>query len=129
MESGPLESSGFLSSLRSLGEGLVSGVQRRLELFSLEVQEEKYRLIQIFLWISGAIFSAVMAITFLSLTLVYLFWESARIAVLVGLTVFYAGTFVTVVVGFRRYLARQPHPFAATLEELKEDRECIRKEN
>ena len=70
-----------------------------------------------------------MAITLASLTLVYLFWESARIVVLGGLAGLYGGSFIAIVIGFRRYLARQPRPFAATLEELQEDRSCIRKEN
>ena len=30
---------------------------------------------------------------------------------------------------FRRFLARQPAPFAATLEEIGEDRACIRPTN
>ena len=122
------EAPGLLHSLRTLGDGLVTGLHSRLELLALELHEEKYRLIQIFFWISGAVFSAVMAITFVSLTLVYVFWESARLAVLGGLAFFYVGAFVTIVVVFRRFLARQPRPFAATLEELQEDSACIRKE-
>ena len=118
---------GILSSLRALGEGLIASVQDRVELVSLEVQEEKYRLIQTFIWISAAMFSTVMALTFVSLTLVYLFWESARLIVLGGLAVFYGAAAAATILAFRRYLARQPRPFAATIEELKEDRACIPK--
>jgi uncharacterized membrane protein YqjE len=120
---------GYLSSLRSLGDGLLASVQDRLKLFSIELQEEKFRLIQTFVWISAAVFSGMMAITFASLTLVYLFWESARLAVLGGLTVLYTGALVVIIIAFRRYLARQPNPFAATLHEIREDRACIRTEN
>ena len=120
---------GYLSSLRSLGEGLLASVQDRLELFTVELQEEKFRLIQTFIWISAAVFAGMMAITFASLTLVYLFWESARLAVLGGLTVLYAGALVVIMIAFRRYLARQPKPFAATLHEIGEDRACIRTES
>ena len=119
----------YLSSLRALGDGLLSSVQGRLELFSVELQEEKFRLIQTFIWISAAVFAGMMAITFASITLVYLFWESARLAVLCGLTLFYVGSLVAVVIAFRRYLARQPKPFAASLSEIGEDRACIRTEN
>ena len=120
---------GFLSSLRSLGDGFLASVQDRLELFAVELQEEKFRLIQTFIWISAAVFTGMMAITFASLTLVYLFWESARLAVLGGLTVLYAGALVVIIIAFRRYLARQPSPFAATLHEIGEDRACIRTES
>jgi uncharacterized membrane protein YqjE len=70
-----------------------------------------------------------MAITFASLSLVYIFWESARLAVLVGLTIVYAGGFTAIVVAFKRYVSRQPNPFSATLHELGEDRACIRTRN
>jgi uncharacterized membrane protein YqjE len=125
----PPAPTGFVAALRMLADGLLAGVQDRLELFSLELQEEKFRLIQIFVWISAAIFAGVMAITFASLTLVYLFWENARLTVLTSLTAGYAGIFVAIVLAFRRYLARQPRPFSASLQEIKSDRACIRTEN
>ena len=129
MEIAPPPAPGFLGSFRALGEVLLGTVQDRLELFSVELQEEKLRLIEIFVWISAAVFSGVMAITFASLTLVYLFWESARLAVLGGLTLFYAAGLVAIVLAFRRFIARQPRPFSATRQELGEDRACIRAKN
>ena len=120
---------GIIGSLRSLGDGLLSSVEDRLELFAVEVQQEKFRLIQMEFWIWGVIFSGMMAITFASLAMVYLFWESARVAVLGGLAVMYSVAFVGIIVAFRRFLIRQPLPFEGTLRELREDRECIRSEN
>lgn len=117
---------GFVASLRSLADGVLASAQDRLELFSLELQEEKFRLIQMFVWISAGVFTAMMAATFASLTLVYLFWDSARLAVLVGLTLLYTGLLVAIVLALRGFLARQPVPFAATLHEIGEDRSCIR---
>ena len=119
---------GFVGSLRSLGDGLLAVVQDRLKLVSIEVQEEKFRLIRTFVWISAAVFAGMLTITFASLTLVYLFWETARVAVLGGLTALYAGALTVIIVAFRRYLARQPNPFAATLHEIGEDLACIRTE-
>jgi uncharacterized membrane protein YqjE len=129
MEPNPPESGGYLSALRSLGDGFLAGVQDRLALFTVELQEEKFRLVQTFIWISAAVFTGVMAVTFVSLAVVYFFWESARLAVLCGLGLVYCAAFVAIIVAFRRYLARQPSPFAATLHELGEDRECIRPRN
>jgi len=117
---------GYLSSLRSLGDHLLAALQDRVQLFAVEMQEEKFRLIQTFVWISAALFTGMMAVTFASLTLVYLFWESARLAVLGGLAFFYAGAMVVIVLAYRRYRARQPNPFAATLHEIGQDRACIR---
>ena len=120
---------GFLSSFRLLGDSLLATVQDRLELFSVELQEEKFRLILTFIWISAAIFTGMMAIAFASLTLVYLFWESARLFVLGGLTLLYALALVIIIVSFRRFIARQPSPFSATRQEIGKDRTCIRNES
>jgi uncharacterized membrane protein YqjE len=116
---------GLLGSVRSLADNLLGSVHDRIELISVELQEEKQRLIQIFVWISAAIFTGMMAIAFASFTVVFLFWESARLAVLIGLTVLYTGAAIATVMMLRRQIARQPKPFAASLQELKSDRACI----
>ena len=126
MEPAMPASGGILGSLRHLGDGLLACVQDRFELLAVEIQEEKFRLIQTIVWISAAVFSGIMAIAFASLTLVYLFWDGARLAVLGGLTLFYAAATVGVIAAFRRFIARQPRPFSATRQEIGEDRACIR---
>jgi uncharacterized membrane protein YqjE len=120
---------GIIGSLRSLGDGLLASVEDRLELFAVEVQQEKFRLIQMEFWIWGVIFSGMMAITFASLAMVYLFWESARVAVLGGLAVMYSVAFVVIIISFRRFLIRQPLPFEGTLRAIREDRSCIRNDS
>jgi len=129
MQTAPSAPAGILDSFRVLGDSLLATVQDRLELFSVELQEEKFRLILTFIWISAAVFTAMMAIAFASLTLVYFFWEGARLAVLGGLTLFYVGALVLIILAFRRYIARQPSPFSATRQEIGKDRTCIRNES
>lgn len=129
MASASAPPAGYLSALRSLGDQLLASVQQRVELFGAELHEQKFRLIQTFIWISAVVFTAMLTVIFASLTLVYVFWESARLAVLGGLTLVYAAGLVAIIVAFRRYLARQPAPFAATLEEIATDRACIRNTN
>lgn len=129
MDTDPPAPPGLLDSLRTLADGLLATVQDRVTLLSLELQEEKFRLIQAFVWISVAVFSGFMALAFASLAVVYLFWEQARLAVLGVLCLFYAAVALGVVLAFRRHLARLPRPLAGTLEELAADRTCIRKEN
>jgi len=121
--------SGLLGALRSFGESLIGTVQDRLELVSVELHEEKIRLIQMFIWISAALFAGMMTLTFASLTLVYALRDGARLAALGGLALLYAAALTIIVVAFRRYLARQPKPFAASLQEIREDRACIRTES
>jgi uncharacterized membrane protein YqjE len=121
--------SGLLGSLRALLDGLLGSAHDRLELLALELHEEKYRLIQIFIWISAIVFFVMLAMVFVSLALVILLWDTARVAVICSLAGGYVLAAVGTVLGFRRYLKRQPKPFAGTLKELREDRECIRTEN
>lgn len=122
-------STSILDSVRGLADTLLKTVEDRIELISAELQEEKLRLLQAFIWITAAIFAGVLAITFASLTVVYLLWDSARLAALGGLTLLYAAITVTIIVSYRRYRAKQPKPFAATLQEIKIDRVCIQPEN
>ncbi len=129
MEIPSTPSAGILDSVRTLADSLLATVQDRIELISVELQEEKFRLIQTFIWISAAIFTAVMAIMFASITVVYLLWDSARLAALIGLTAVYAAAAAAIVVAFRGYIARQPKPFAATLQEIKTDRSTIQAGN
>ncbi len=120
---------GLMASMRLLADSLVGNVHDRLQLLGIEVQEEKFRIIQSFLWIAAMVFAGSMAVIFASLALVYLFWESARLAVLGGLALFYALAFLAVLRGFNQWRAQQPEPFAGSLKELAEDRACIRSEN
>jgi uncharacterized membrane protein YqjE len=119
-------SGGLLGSLRGLADTVIVSARERLELLGLELQEEKLRFVQSLIWIAAAVFTAMLAITFASITIVFLFWETARLAVLIGLTTFYAIAFGWVLWKCRDYLTRQPRPFDATLNELQKDSACIR---
>lgn len=129
METPTARRPGFLASLHALADALLGTVEERIELVSVELQEEKHRLIQTFIWICAAAFAAMMAVAFASITLVYLFWDSARLAALGGLALFYTAAMAVIVVGYRRHIARQPRPFSTTLHEIKVDRACIRPES
>ena len=129
MESAQSVPTSYLQSLRALGDSLIANVQGRVELFAVELEEQKLRLIQTFIWICVSVFSGMLAITFASLTLVYLLWETARLAALGGLAALYTVVWIVIWLAFRRYLTRQPRAFAATSQELQEDRACIRPGN
>lgn len=118
--------SGFIDSLRDLADGLLTSVQDRVRLVGVELAEEKLRLLQAVVWIGAAIAIGTLALTMMSFTLVYLFWDAARTTVLVALSVFYGVLFVATLLWIRHMLARQPMPLAGTLEEIAEDRRCIR---
>lgn len=100
---------------RGLAGVLGVAVHARVALASAELHQEKVRLVQMIFWTNAIVFLAVMASTFVSLSVVYLFWESARLAVLVGLASFYSLALLVTIIAFRRFLANQSKPFARTL--------------
>ena len=125
MSDSPSSLPGILSSLRQFADGLLGSVHDRLELFSIELQEEKLRIYRILFLINAAIFSAFLALIFISLVIVYLFWDTARLGVLSGFAVFYSAAFLGVVLALQKFLARQPKPFEATRQELAADRDAL----
>jgi len=116
---------GILNSFRQLADGLLGSVHDRLELFSIELQEEKLRIFRILILINAAIFSAFLALIFFSLVIVYLFWDTARIEVLCGFTILYAAACFLFVRAIKKFVASQPTPFEATRHELAADRETL----
>lgn len=120
---------GLLGALCRAGDGLLATVQDRVALVSLELQEEKARLIRVHLWLSLALGTGLLALTFGSLAVVYLLRHYAPLAALLGFTVLYAGACGAVVAGLRRLLRDEPRPFAASLEELEKDRACLHPEH
>jgi len=117
--------SGLLGSLRRLLDNSIGALHDRVELLLVEVQEEKLRLIHLVLWISGAVVCGIMAIGFLSFTLVYLCSPRFRPAMLIGLTVAYAVATLLIGLLVRRRLIGQPQAFSATVAELNRDRSCL----
>ena len=122
-------SPGILHSARELADGLVGSVQDRLSLLAVEFEEEKFRLIQLFLWLAAVFFSGLLAVGFVSLTIVYCCQGVGRLVALAVLSVLYVSALVTFILGARRHFARESKPFSATLEQMTRDRSCIRPEN
>jgi len=123
-ESDPTSEGLFASARRLLDTGLAT-VQNRLELFSVELKEEKTRLIELFLWTGVALFFGVMALTAVTVAVVYLFWESARGYVLVGFCLIYSTAAVWSAVKLRSKIRNVAMPFADSLSEIKKDRACL----
>ena len=115
---------GVWSSLKRVLDGLLATVENRVKLISVELQEEKCRLVEAILLAAGVATFGIMTLTLITFTLVALFWDSARMTVLVALGVVYLG--VTIVL-WRALQARLKGriAFAGTLDELKKDRSCL----
>lgn len=113
---------GPLRAILSSGLGLV---QNRLELFSVELQEEKLRFFRLIISAAALAALGTGALAMVTFTLIIAFWETARLPVMVGLSSIYVlGTAVL----YRRVDAALRHgvkPFSATVDEIKKDRSCL----
>ncbi|MGD0060135.1 MAG: phage holin family protein [Verrucomicrobiia bacterium] len=118
-------SDGLLSSLRRLIDTGLGLAQTRLELLSVELQREKNRLIEVLVWILIAVVLGLVALILVSFTLVVLFWDSARVVVLVLLCVLYVGGAIWAVQRARKILKQSRTPLKDSIEELKKDRACL----
>ena len=75
------QSAGLMESLKRLVSTLTSIVSTRLELLANELQEERLRLTQMFLYSLFALFCFGMGMLLLTVFIVVLFWDDHRLAV------------------------------------------------
>ena len=107
----------------------MSGVHNRVELLSVELQEEKLRLVRLLLWTGAALFSAFLAITILTIAIIALVpSEESRKVVLWGFAVLYVIITVVICIKLRNEMKNAPPPLADTIGELKKDVEALRGE-
>ena len=124
METPTEPSPGLFSSLKGLLNTALAGVENRIELFLIELREERIRVFDVLLLGCAAAVLGFMALLTVTVTLVVMFWDSARVPVLVVLSVGYSVGAIAVIWRLKVRL-RKWSSFSATLDELKKDRECL----
>ncbi|HVC36786.1 MAG TPA: phage holin family protein [Gammaproteobacteria bacterium] len=112
---------GILASIKMLVATLVAVGHTRLEILATEVEEEKIRLAGIILLGTLAVFFFGMALIFLSILVVSLFWNEHRIAALGGVTIFYMLLGTSSLCWLRFRVRTKSKLFATSLEELRKD--------
>ncbi len=114
------------SAVGGFGKALLAMGENRLELWLLEVQEERELLLRTVLLALGVATLGLLALISLTAAICVLLWERSPGTALLGLTTVYGlGAAVLSWRLFRlRRVARQP---SATLEQLRKDRECWEK--
>lgn len=121
----PFTSPGTLAAGKRVLVTLMSMLQTRLEMAALELGDEKSRLLSlIFTGLAACMFMG-FAVLMGSLLVVAWFWDTHRMASLIGLASVYA---VLALVLWRRLqsaLEHQPPAFAYTLAELARDRDAL----
>jgi uncharacterized membrane protein YqjE len=128
-DAGQEKPKGLFASLKALGDSLISAVQTRLEILSVELQEEKWRLVELLVLTAAAIFFSVVAVVVVTIAIVMLVSEEVRPYVLLAFSLLYIMAAVISFRGIRDRLKNRPMPFAGTISELKKDRECLKSRN
>ncbi|MGQ3114394.1 MAG: phage holin family protein [Hydrogenophaga sp.] len=116
----------FSSSLRGLASTVLELVQIRLELFSIEAQEEVLRVGALLVYGAVAVAFLSLGVVLLALLITVALWDTHR---LLALGIF-TGLFL-VTGGVAAWLARErvrsgTYLFSASVEELRQDREGLR---
>lgn len=120
------QSGGLFSSVRRVADTCLSSVHNRVELFALELQEEKLRLVRLLLWTVAALFASFLAITITTVAVVIIFPRENWPVVVSVFAVCYAIAAIALSFKLRSEIKNAPPPLADTTAELKKDLECLR---
>jgi uncharacterized membrane protein YqjE len=118
---------GLLATGKRIVRLLGNLAHSRLDLFLVELKEERIRVFDALLLVVVGVVCAVMALVLFTFTLVVIFWDHS-VLVLAVLTLVYgvgaSAAFLTLRDRLRRW-----DSFSATLEQFKKDRACLEKPN
>ncbi|HGM4249326.1 TPA: phage holin family protein [Pseudomonas aeruginosa] len=112
-------------SLRRFGAAFLGLLHGHVELFGIELQEQKANTLRLLLFAGLALIFALLLLVGLSLLVLIVFWDTNRLAAALGLCLFYV--IGSLFCGWRLYqsINDESSPFSATLEELANDRERL----
>ena len=123
MESEPLAGAG--PSSKRLGAAVLGLLHGHVELFGIELQEQKARTLSLLLFAGLALVFALLLLTALSGLVLVMLWDSYRLAGIVGLCVFYGLAALFCGLRLKAAMFDESSPFSSTLEELAKDRERL----
>lgn len=112
-------------SQRRFGAAFLGLLHGHVELFGIELQEQKANTLRLLLFAGLALVFALLLLVGLSLLVLIVFWDTNRLAAALGLCLFYV--IGSLFCGWRLYqsINDESSPFSATLEELANDRERL----
>ncbi len=117
------ESTGLLDSLARLASSLAAIVHTRLDLLSLDLEEDRQHWLTLLALSLASVFFLGIGVVLATLLLVVAFWESHRLFVLGGLA---GGFLLAGLVAWecaKRKAKSKPKLFEASLAELRKDRQ------
>ena len=119
-ESQGAESGGLFVALRNIASVLLESGRTRLELLGNEIEEEKLRLVELFLMVQGMAFCFGVGVLIVIFFFTALFWEN-RLLVLGTAAILFLVLGAVFYTRYKRALQRPDPLFAASIAELQED--------
>jgi uncharacterized membrane protein YqjE len=112
--------------VKNIARRLLTIGENRLELLTVELQQDRERLLRAFVLALGAAVFGLLAGMTLTAALAYLLWTYSPAAALLTLTALYG---LAAAYLYRRLtrLLRDWRTLPATLDQLRKDRECLEK--
>jgi uncharacterized membrane protein YqjE len=105
---------------------LVAMMQTRLELISVELEEELTRIASYFVYALIALYCAGVAVSLGIFLVIALFWDEHRIAVLLTLIGLFGAISIFIAAWLRTQFLNKPRLLEQTIAELKKDTELAR---
>ncbi len=112
-------------SSRRLGAAVLGLLHGHVELFGIELQEQKTRSLGLLLLAGLALVFTLLLLGALSVLVLILLWDSYRLAGIIGLCVFHGLAALFCGLRLKSLISDETSPFSATLEELAKDRERL----
>jgi uncharacterized membrane protein YqjE len=119
---------GLFDATARLGGTALALLRTRLELVTLEFEEERERATELLVLVLSAVLLALCALLFASIFVIAYFWEAYRLWAIAGVTLFYVALAILTFMRLQQRRRDKPPAFAATLAELGHDVSSLRSE-
>ena len=110
-------------SLNNLGRLVLGTIRNRSELFAVEVQEERYRMVEVLALLGIALVLGLLVLLLVTGVIVFLFPADYRIWAALGLAIIYSIGIVLLILQVKTRMAGEP--FTETLTQIKKDWDCF----
>ena len=128
MDGSQNKAGGWLNSLRRMSDSLMGLAHSRLELFALELQEEKLRALKAVVWLAFALILGGAGLLVALGALAFFLWDIGGYYGVCGLALVLLAAGAGVLRAIRHKILNGPPPFAGTIDEFRKDRECLRRD-
>jgi uncharacterized membrane protein YqjE len=119
---------GLADAASRLGGSTLALLRTRLELATVEFEEERERATDMLVLVLSGVLLALFALLFASMFVIAYFWDAHRLWAIAGVTLFYVALTAVTFMRLQQHRRDKPPAFSATLAELGQDIASLRRE-